>query len=115
MAAIEKRHELKGRRRDPRVQRHLLSYVKSDAGAGAADGDAKDDADVQSTAALAQVGQRILTAMRKVCIPRMPNISPRVARKRDVTSAGRRPEHPPASVTNRVACPWNDDAPARHP
>ena len=49
--------------RDMVVQKHLLSYVKTNVD-DLVHGDA--DEDIQTTTALAQVGQRILTALRNV-------------------------------------------------
>ena len=63
MASIKSRNEFKKRLRDVVVQRHLLSYAKTNV----QDMVIKEsDDDIQSTAALAQVGQRILTALRNV-------------------------------------------------
>ena len=45
------------------IQRHLLSYSKTDVDNLVIK---EGDDDIQSTAALAQVGQRILTALRNV-------------------------------------------------
>ena len=66
MASIKTRNDYKKRLRDVAIQRHLLSYARSDVDRMII----KDgDDDIQSTAALAQVGQRILTALRNViCI-----------------------------------------------
>ena len=68
MASIKTRNDYKKRLRDVAIQRHLLSYARSDVDRMII----KDgDDDIQSTAALAQVGQRILTALRNVsCILR---------------------------------------------
>ncbi|KAI9552770.1 hypothetical protein GHT06_020650 [Daphnia sinensis] len=61
MSSIKSRNEHKKRLRDVVIQRHLLSYARSDVDQMLI----KDgDDDIQSTAALAQVGQRILTALR---------------------------------------------------
>nr|CAH0098536.1 unnamed protein product [Daphnia galeata] len=61
MVSIKSRNEHKKRLRDVTIQRHLLSYARSDVDQMII----KDgDDDIQSTAALAQVGQRILTALR---------------------------------------------------
>ena len=63
MVSIKSRNEHKKRLRDVTIQRHLLSYARSDVDQMII----KDgDDDIQSTAALAQVGQRILTALRNV-------------------------------------------------
>ena len=63
MASIKTRNDYKKRLRDVAIQRHLLSYARSDVDRMII----KDgDDDIQSTAALAQVGQRILTALRNV-------------------------------------------------
>jgi hypothetical protein len=63
LASIKSRHDFKKRVRDVNVQRHLLSYAKTDVDRLVIK---EDDDDIQSTAALAQVGQRILTALRNV-------------------------------------------------
>ena len=63
MVSIKSRNEYKKRLRDVTIQRHLLNYCRSDVDQMIIrDG----DDDIQSTAALAQVGQRILTALRNV-------------------------------------------------
>lgn len=63
MVSIKSRNDHKKRLRDVTIQRHLLSYARSDVDQMII----KDgDDDIQSTAALAQVGQRILTALRNV-------------------------------------------------
>lgn len=63
MPSIKSRNEFKKRLRDVAIQRHMLSYVRSDVDQMIIK---EGDDDIQSTAALAQVGQRILTALRNV-------------------------------------------------
>lgn len=63
MASIKSRNDYKKRLRDVAIQRHMLSYVRSDVDQMVIK---EGDDDIQSTAALAQVGQRILTALRNV-------------------------------------------------
>lgn len=65
MASIKSRNEFKKRLRDVTIQRHLLSYARSDVDQMSIK---ESDDDIQSTAALAQVGQRILTALRNVSL-----------------------------------------------
>lgn len=63
MGSIKSRNEFKKLLRDVTVQRHLLSYAKTNVD----DVSVKEsDDDIQSTTALAQVGQRILTSLRNV-------------------------------------------------
>ena len=63
MGSIKSRNEFKKLLRDATVQRHLLSYAKTNID----DVSVKEsDDDIQSTTALAQVGQRILTSLRSV-------------------------------------------------
>jgi hypothetical protein len=61
MGSIKARNEFKRKIRDPMIQRHLLSYVKSNV-----DDLKETEDDIQTSASLAQVGQRILTALRNV-------------------------------------------------
>lgn len=63
MNSIRTRNDFKKRLRDVSIQRHLLSYARSDVDQMIIK---EGDDDIQSTAALAQVGQRILTALRNV-------------------------------------------------
>lgn len=66
MGSVKSRNEFKRLLRDVAVQRHLLSYARTNVD----DISIKEsDDDIQSTTALAQVGQRILTSLRNKLEP----------------------------------------------